>query len=75
MSGPSNLQDAITAWHDGLTPEVAAESSGWLTEQLQRRGLFFGERPLCTVLRPRFLTIELSVVSFVTGRDSRTNQG
>lgn len=58
MSGPSNLQDAITAWHDGLTPEVAAESSGWLTEQLQRRGLFFGERPLCTVLRPRFLTIE-----------------
>jgi uncharacterized circularly permuted ATP-grasp superfamily protein len=52
------LRDAIDAWHEGLTPEVAAESSGWLTEQLRRRGLCFGERPLCTVLRPRFLTIE-----------------
>jgi len=26
--------------------------------ELRRRGLFFGERPLCTVLRPRFLTTE-----------------
>ncbi len=57
MSVSTHLQDAIAAWHDGLTPELAAESSGWLTEQLRRRGLFFGERPLCTVLRPRFLTI------------------
>jgi uncharacterized circularly permuted ATP-grasp superfamily protein len=56
MSVPTQLPDAITAWHDGLTPELAAESSGWLTEQLRSRGLFFGERPLCTVLRPRFLT-------------------
>ncbi len=58
MSVPTLLQDAIVAWHDGLTPALAAESSGWLTEQLRRRGLCFGERPLCTVLRPRFLTIE-----------------
>jgi uncharacterized circularly permuted ATP-grasp superfamily protein len=58
MSGPTHLEEAISAWHDELTPELAAESSGWLTEQLQRRGLFFGDRPLCTVLRPRFLTIE-----------------
>ncbi|HEU5220091.1 MAG TPA: hypothetical protein VFU23_15635 [Gemmatimonadales bacterium] len=58
MSVPTDLQDAITTWHDGLTPELAAESSGWLTEQLRRRGLTFGERPLCTVLRPRFLTEE-----------------
>jgi hypothetical protein len=27
-----------------------------LDDQLQRRGLYFGDRPLCTVLRPRFLT-------------------
>src|SRR5690606_27522848 len=27
-----------------------------LDDQLRLRGLFFGERPLCTVLRPRFLT-------------------
>ena len=26
------------------------------TDQLGRRGLVFGDRPLCTVLRPRFLT-------------------
>ncbi|HTL05259.1 MAG TPA: hypothetical protein VL241_05890 [Gemmatimonadales bacterium] len=52
------LQAAIGAWHDGLSPALAADSAGWLTEQLQRRGLFFGERPLCTVLRPRFLTPE-----------------
>ena len=47
---------AIAAWHDGLTPELAAESWAWLTGQLERRGLFFGDRPLCTVLRPRFLS-------------------
>jgi len=58
MSAPTRVEDAIAAWHDGLTPELAAESSGWLTEQLRRRGLFFGDRPLCTVLRPRFLTLE-----------------
>jgi len=56
MSKAVNPDDAIAAWHDALTPELAAESSGWLTEQLRRRGLFFGDRPLCTVLRPRFLT-------------------
>lgn len=46
---------AIEAWHEALTPELAEESAQWLTGQLRRRGLFFGERPLCTVLRPRFL--------------------
>lgn len=58
MSVPTRLQEAIDVWHDGLTPDLAADSSGWLTEQLRRRGLFFGDRPLCTVLRPRFLTTE-----------------
>lgn len=46
----------VAAYHDALTPALAAESGGWLTEQLERRGLVFGSRPLCTVLRPRFLT-------------------
>ncbi|HEV8600840.1 MAG TPA: hypothetical protein VGQ69_15875 [Gemmatimonadales bacterium] len=60
MSVPQRaaLQGAIDAWHDGLTPELAGESEAWLTENLRRRGLLFGERPLCTVLRPRFLTPE-----------------
>lgn len=56
MTAPVALTEAIGAWHDGLSPDLAAESSGWLTEQLRRRGLLFGDRPLCTVLRPRFLT-------------------
>jgi hypothetical protein len=58
MSQPAGLTAAIGAWHDALTPELAAESSGWMTEQLRRRSLFFGDRPLCTVLRPRFLTVD-----------------
>ena len=56
MSAPGALQTAIDAWHGGLTPELAGESEAWLSEGLRQRGLFFGERPLCTVLRPRFLT-------------------
>ncbi|MBW3629571.1 MAG: hypothetical protein KY464_09755 [Gemmatimonadetes bacterium] len=52
------LQSAIDRYHDLLAPQIAADSHGQLEEQLRRRGLFFGERPLCTVLRPRFLTPE-----------------
>ncbi len=49
---------AIEAWHAALTPTVAAESAAWLSAELTKRGLLFGDRPLCTVLRPRFLTPE-----------------
>ncbi len=52
------VEDAIQAYHDLLTDELAGESQAQLDEQLRRRGLFFGERPLCTVLRPRFLSTE-----------------
>lgn len=50
------LREAIETWHGLLTDEVALASQRQLEDQLARRGLFFGERPLCTVLRPRFLT-------------------
>lgn len=50
------LQRAIDDYHALLSTEIAEESQAQLDEQLRRRGLFFGERPLCTVLRPRFLT-------------------
>ncbi|HTK29981.1 MAG TPA: hypothetical protein VL309_10535 [Vicinamibacterales bacterium] len=43
----------VGAYHDLLTGEIAAASQAMLEDQLRRRGLFFGERPLCTVLRPR----------------------
>src|SRR5271157_4111129 len=49
-----SLYDAIQTYHELLTNDLAGESH----DQLQRRGLFFGDRPLCTVLRPRFLTHE-----------------
>ncbi|NOT06672.1 MAG: hypothetical protein HOP28_00545 [Gemmatimonadales bacterium] len=52
------MSEAIAAWHDSLSPTLAEESAAWLTAELRRRGLFFGDRPLCTVLRPRFLTPE-----------------
>jgi hypothetical protein len=50
------LHRAIDDYHALLTDEVAGESQAQLDDQLRRRGLFFGDRPLCTVLRPRFLT-------------------
>ncbi|MFQ5436171.1 MAG: hypothetical protein ACE5FD_14965, partial [Anaerolineae bacterium] len=52
------LKDAIRTYHDLLTDERAAESQGQMVEQLRLHRLFFGDRPLCTVLRPRFLTLD-----------------
>jgi hypothetical protein len=50
--------DAIAAYHDLLesNPALASDSQGALEKAQQLRGLLFGERPVCTVLRPRFLT-------------------
>ncbi|MEO8200877.1 MAG: hypothetical protein ABI679_10185 [Gemmatimonadota bacterium] len=47
---------AIKDYHDLLTPETAADSQAMLDVQLHRRDLIFGERALCTVLRPRLMT-------------------
>ena len=52
----TDLPAAIETWHEGLTPECAEESWEWLTSAQRRRGLGFGDRPLCKVLRPRFLS-------------------
>ena len=41
-----------------MNDELGEECQATLDAELRRRGLFFGERPLCTVLRPRFLTAE-----------------
>jgi hypothetical protein len=45
----------IAAWHDLLTPEVAEATHAHLDRVLRARGLVFGGRPLCTVLRPRLM--------------------
>ena len=49
------MTDPIADWHDGLDESLALESAAWLDERQLERGLAFGDRPLCTVLRPRFL--------------------
>jgi uncharacterized circularly permuted ATP-grasp superfamily protein len=53
-----SLREAIEGYHDLLTDELAAASQAQLDDQQRRRRLFFGQRPLCTVLRPRFFTLE-----------------
>jgi hypothetical protein len=52
----SVLEQAIEHYHELLTDELAAECQVMLDAELRRRGLFFGDRALCTVLRPRFFT-------------------
>jgi hypothetical protein len=52
------LHDAIQTYLDLLTDDLAGASQERLDEQQRRRGLGFGGRPLCTVLRPRFLTVD-----------------
>jgi hypothetical protein len=50
--------DAISHYHDLLASggPLAADSQAALETLQQLRGLHFGARPVCTVLRPRFLT-------------------
>lgn len=50
--------DAISRYHDLLTTELAEASYAHLEYALRRRGLVFGDRALCTVLRPRLLAME-----------------
>jgi hypothetical protein len=48
------MKHAIAAYHELLTDDqLAADSQGMLNDLLDRQGLVFGGRPLCTVLRPR----------------------
>jgi hypothetical protein len=49
--------DAISRYHDLLSGGgLADDSQAWLEEQIERRGLTFGGRPVCTVVRPRWKT-------------------
>ncbi len=52
------MQEAIAHYHELLTDELAAASEAMLADQLRRRGLVFGDRPLATVVRPRLMTLE-----------------
>ena len=48
----------IESYHALLTPELAEASHEHLETVLRSRGLVFGGRPLCTVLRPRLMTVD-----------------
>ena len=50
------VREAIDSYHEILTDDVAADSQTVLDAQIRRRDLYFGDRPLCTVLRPRFMS-------------------
>ena len=52
------MTDAIDRYHENLLHgDLAAASHEMLDELLRTEGLFFGDRPLCSVLRPRFLSV------------------
>lgn len=50
------LAEAIQRYHDLLTPQLAEDAQGHLDRQTEKRGMYFGTRPVCSVLRPRFLS-------------------
>ena len=52
------LGETIARYHELLTDELAGETQAQIDIQLRERGLYFGDRPLCTVLRPRFFSPE-----------------
>ena len=45
------MQVAVAHYHELLTDELAQASEAMLTDQLRRRGLVFGDRPLATVIQ------------------------
>ena len=49
------VREAIDVYHEILGADRAADSQAVLDAQIRKRDLLFGDRPLCTVLRPRFM--------------------
>ncbi|MBK8026187.1 MAG: circularly permuted type 2 ATP-grasp protein [Chloroflexi bacterium] len=49
------LREAIDAYHEILSEgNLAAETDAEMRGHLRQMGLYFGDRPICTVLRPHF---------------------
>lgn len=69
------LRDVINHYHSLLNDDTARENQAVLDAGQRREGLFFGDRPLSTVLRPRLLTRpqyeQLREVSSLVGRTAR----
>jgi hypothetical protein len=52
------LSEAIDRYHSLLTDSLAADTHELLEGHLRGRGLYFGNRPICRVLRPHFYVRE-----------------
>lgn len=48
-------REVVDRYHELLTPALAEAAAGQMQEALLKRRCYFGNRPLCTVLRPNFL--------------------
>jgi glutathionylspermidine synthase len=48
------FKQVIDDYHSLLNDQVAADTDGHMRQTLKQRGLYFGSRPICTVLRPHF---------------------
>jgi uncharacterized circularly permuted ATP-grasp superfamily protein len=46
--------EAIEIYHGLLNDELAADTSEDMMRRLRARNLYFGDRPICTVIRPHF---------------------
>ncbi|MBL0940703.1 MAG: circularly permuted type 2 ATP-grasp protein [Gemmatimonadaceae bacterium] len=73
LTGHESRGRTIEAYHDLLTRgSLAEDSAAVLDQQLRVAGLFFGDRPLCSVLRPRFLSLadyrEIASASALVGQ-------
>lgn len=54
----SGTAEAVARYHDLLAQgTLAQDSAAELDAALRRQGLYFGDRPLCGVVRPRFLSL------------------
>lgn len=52
-------REAVDTYHRLLNDRVVADAFEIFNRSLRARRLYFGERPLCTVLRPQFYSKEL----------------
>lgn len=62
----ADWRSPIALYHSLLTDEMGQMVDHEMTNRLRREGLYFGDRPLCSVLRPRFFT--MPHYRFVQGR-------
>jgi uncharacterized circularly permuted ATP-grasp superfamily protein len=59
LTAPASPTAPLDHYHALLTDDaLGAASQETLVDMLRRDNLFFGDRPLCGVLRPRFLTMD-----------------